>query len=79
MIPHVLLGFDRRTEFLEERHPIPDAVLPQIIALAGTPASDPEAIGEYLLSDDAARAAGAILGVTLDLDRCTYDLSPSTG
>lgn len=68
-VTYWLEGYNRETERLVEHHLVPDALLLQARLIANAGADE---FGIVMLSDDAAHALAALIGVTIDTARCEY-------
>ena len=78
---YMLVGYDRGTGdrgtgFAETSHEVPAARFAAVKQFAGIPADDPDAVGDWPLSDAAARRVASLLGKALDLERLEFCLEP---
>jgi hypothetical protein len=71
-----LVGYDRTSEFLEERHDIPAGQVAPAKRTAGIGAAESELLGDWPLSDDQARAIAELIHLAIDLAHRDYFLEP---
>jgi len=71
-----LVGYDRTSEFLEERHDIPQSKAVAAKRAAGIALANDELMGDWPLSDAQARAIAALINSSIDLDDREYFLEP---
>ena len=71
-----LVGFDRRTSFAEEFHPLPPETVAAAMQAAGLSPEVAALAGDWPVSDDAARQIAAMMGATIDTTRMEYFLAP---
>ncbi len=77
-VAHRLNGYDKGTELIAFRHTIPTNKLHVARVCAGVPGADPDIVGSYPLTPNAARRLAAAIGVqNLNIDRCDWFLEPA--
>ena len=70
----ILSGYDRDTEFLVTLDIVPAHWLAAVSRIAAVPASDPDLLGVYPLTDAQAERIGVLAGADLDLEHYEYCL-----
>jgi hypothetical protein len=74
---HRLVAYRAETELLAHEWEVPPGKLATATRIAHVPPSDPEAVGNYRLSEVQARDLAGVLGLDLPPDRLLYYLEPA--
>ena len=73
---YYLVGFDRGSELAVRDHVVPTGILGFAMDIAGLSPELAELGGDWPLSDEAAIAVAARLGVSADIEALTWCLEP---
>jgi hypothetical protein len=71
-----LVGYDRDTEKLVEKHPIPPKFVDYAKGVARLKFNDPEAVADVPLDSGQARDIAGAIGASIDVSRREYFLEP---
>ena len=71
-----LVGYDRTSEFLEERHDIPAGEVARAKRAAGITPVESELLGDWPLSDSQALAIAGLINLAIDPAHREYFLEP---
>ena len=76
-VVYELVGFDRNTERMAERHSVPPSLVRAVKEIAGIADKSDDELGDQELTDGQVKEIARLIEVTPDLQRCDFFLAPS--
>lgn len=76
-VVYELVGFDRNTERMAERHLVPPSLVCAVKEIAGIADKSDYELGDWELTNGQVREITGLIAATPDLQRCDFFLTPS--
>jgi hypothetical protein len=76
-VVYELVGYDRKTERMAERHPVPQPLVRTVKQIAGIGDRRDDQLGDWELSAEQVQEIGKFIEANPDVERCDFFLAPS--
>jgi hypothetical protein len=76
-VVYELVGYDRKTERMAERHPVPQSLIRTVKQIAGVGDRHDDELGDWELTKGQAQEIGEFIRAKPDVVRCDFFLTPS--